>query len=236
MRKLALTLLVAAALQGWAQDSASQPDKDGVYALGGDVKAPKLLHTAPAQFPADPRVNGVKYRCIVSAVIDADGKPGYMHVEEAQTGPFGEAAIEAVRQSEFKAGTLHGNAVPVRIEVWVPFVQGEKHAVPEVMPVEIPVTKPLDKDNRPPVPVVTLLPQDCKGPIPGGESEGTAMVGAIVNEQGFPVEIHIAQSAGHGSDARALETVSGDRFAPALKWGMPVPYPVTIGVPFMRCR
>jgi TonB family protein len=228
MRKLALTLLAVAALQGWAQDSASRPDKDGVYGLGGDVKAPKLLHTAPAQFPADPQLNKMKYRCIIDLVIDADGKPSNMRVEEAQTGPFGEAAIEAVKLSEFKAGTLHGNAVPVRIEVWVPFVQGEKHAVPEVMPVEVdPFTKPNDKNNRPPV-VLHVTELQYSYEARRANFEGTALVHAVISERGIPEEIQVVRPVGHGLDVKAIEAVSSYRFAPGLKWGIPIRYPIFI--------
>ena len=60
-----------------------------------------------------------------------------MHVEKPNAGPFGTAAIESINRSEFKPGMLHGAPVPVRVEVWVPFVEGEKRAVPEVMPLII---------------------------------------------------------------------------------------------------
>ncbi|MGB6191461.1 MAG: energy transducer TonB [Terracidiphilus sp.] len=141
MRKLACLLLVVIALEGWAQSPVLQPDlqpdRDGVYVPGGDVNAPKLVHTAPAEFPADWMGKGLKLRCIVSTVIGTDGRPKSMSVEEPKAGPFGTAAMEAIRQSEFKPGTLHGSPVPVRVEIWVPFVEGEKRAVPELMPIHL---------------------------------------------------------------------------------------------------
>jgi TonB family protein len=193
---------------------------------------PKLVHTTPAQFPADPRMQGKKFRCIVRMVVDANGKPNSMEVEEAGAGVFGTAAVDAINRSKFKPGTLHGKAVPVRIEVWVPFVEGEKHAVPEVMPLGISFT---DKNNRPPTPLRAVEPRysDAAKLV---RSVGIALVRTVVNEQGIPEDITVLQPVGHGLDDKVIEAVGKYRFSPALRWGIPVSCAVTIQVNFSSFR
>jgi TonB family protein len=233
MRKLTLILLFVAALRGWAQSPILAPDKDGVYSPGGGIMPPRVVHTAPAQFPADARRKEKKYYCIVSTVIDVEGKPISMHVEEQDAGPFGAAAIEAVEESEFKPGLLDGEIpVPVRIEVWVPFVAGEKRAVPEVLPVKVEsFTKLNDKNNRPPIfrhGAALQYSDEARRE----HFEGTVLVQFIVNDRGVPEDIQIMRAVGHGLDQKAIEEVGTYRFEPGLKWGLPAAYPATVELQF----
>jgi TonB family protein len=93
----------------------------------------------------------------------------------------------------------------------------------------------VDKNNRPPTPLRTAEPQYSQE-AKAVKFEGTVQLQLIVNEQGIPEDIRILKPVGHGLDEKAIEGVSGYRFSPALRWGIPVSYAVTIEVDFRLFR
>jgi TonB family protein len=228
---LALMLLGGLALNLSAQNSNPQPDNNGVYLPGDGVKAPKLIHTAPARYPSDPRLVSFKHSCIVQVVIQPDGTQSDPKIEGAPS-PFDPSAIDAVKASEFKPGTLKGVAVPVRISVWVPFVPAEKHDVPETLPIRIAA---LGKDDRFAVPLLTPQPEYTEE-AKRAKLEGTVLVHLIVDVDGNPQDIQVRGSIGKGLDEKAAEAAAKYKFAPALRWGIPIPFPVTLEINFRLPR
>lgn len=62
--------------------------------------------------------------------------------------------------------------------------------------------------------------------------EGAALISVVVNEYGLPEDARILKHVEHGLDAKALEAVTNYRFAPALRFGLPIPCIVMIEVNF----
>ena len=61
---------------------------------------------------------------------------------------------------------------------------------------------------------------------------GKVLVHFVVNEQGVPVDLQVTESPGYDLDKAALAAVSQWRFAPAMKDGKPIPFPLTAQVSF----
>ncbi len=126
----ALALITIACVFG--QLGPSQPDAQGVYSLGKGVEPPKLISAAAAAYPDDPELAAVEHVCWLVVVVGPDGIPAAVAQRTGESSPVDKAAIAAVKQSRFKAGTFGAQPVPVRILVWVPFKGGNRPAVPEV--------------------------------------------------------------------------------------------------------
>jgi TonB family protein len=58
--------------------------------------------------------------------------------------------------------------------------------------------------------------------------QGIVVVELVVDEKGYPRNVHVAHPLGMGLDEQAIDAVRRSRFHPALKNGMPVPVEITI--------
>jgi TonB family protein len=224
MRKTrrALVLLFAATAPSWPQQTPAASGTNGVYTVSDGAKAPKLVHGFPAVYPAAPDLADQKRSCTLSVVIGADGIPTKIQSEDADPDPFDAAAIAAVKQSEFKSGTLHGQPVPVQILIWVPFLPGKKPFAPEVLPV------PYDS---PPTATHTVAPSNSTGPRKV-KFHGLVVVSLVVTDRGFPTDLRIEKSVNQDLDAKGMEAISQYRFKPATKYGLPIPASIVIQVDF----
>lgn len=121
--------LLALFVSTWAlaQTGQLQPDADGVYPtdLNG-IKSARLIDAVPASIPEDPRLNGLKHVCALWVTIGRDGTPKTIEVLNKIKTPFDDAAIAAVRQSHFRAGSYRGTAVATRLLLCVPFFFGSR--------------------------------------------------------------------------------------------------------------
>jgi TonB family protein len=247
---LLMTLALAAGV-AWAQQTSSPgsppqaptsdkppaPDQNGVYSAGPGIEAPYLTSPAMATWPAN---TGDQLRMIrLSGVIGADGSISKLTVLGARGDEFEAAAVAAVGQSKFAAGTLNGTAVPVAVCLRVPFVR-----------------------MRPPVPRIV----DCAGPngaggfgsgasqMPPGVTpphvthvaipeysdqarrkriEGIVILSTLVNEQGEATEVQVEKGLGFGLDENAVRAVSQYRFQPAIdRDGKPVAVRIKIEVSY----
>jgi TonB family protein len=214
-----------------AQQSEPLPDADGYYPPGQGIEPPKIVHPSPATFPNDPRLAGLKYSRIVAVSIDAKGKLIDAHLASPNPGPFDASALAAVKSLEFEPAELHRNPVPARVEIWVPFISGQKRAFPEIMPLRL---VEYGKENRPPVPLVTPVAKFSDEARAAG-LQGVVLVTALVTERGEVQDIRVIRPLGKGLDEKAVEAVREYKFAPALRWGIPVPQQITIEVNFRLC-
>ena len=64
------------------------------------------------------------------------------------------------------------------------------------------------------------------------KTQGTCVLGLIVDTEGHPREIRIVRGLGSGLDAKAIEAVRQWRFAPAMKDGKPVNVQISVEVSF----
>lgn len=256
MRKsgLLLALLALTAGMAWAQQELPpssdegplhikpvppQPDKDGVYSAGPGILNPIVLERAAAVYPADARPEEVNGACLLSLVIDADGAPAGIQVLRTHGAAFDAAAIEAVKQTKFEAGSLDGKPVPVRIYARTRFFEDQRPAYPRIItqfgmngfgqfPAGGIASRPYDK---PPVALYAPAAQYSEQ-ARKAKAQGVVIVSVLVTEEGSPSDIKILKSMGMGLDESAMECVSQYRFKPAMKDGEPIAARIVVEVNF----
>lgn len=91
-----------------------------VYSIGGEVKAPKVIHSVDPSFPttAGKSPGGV---CVLKLVVDAQGKPIDVRVARSLRPDFDAEAVKVVKKYLFKPATRKGEAVAVAINIEVNF-------------------------------------------------------------------------------------------------------------------
>lgn len=220
-----IALLAMAAVGVLGQDVTPLPDKDGVYAVYGEVKPAKLIHSVEAVYPADPKLAGQKYVCALSVVVGADGVPADIGIANSHTSPYDEAAVAALLQSRFDPGTLHRKPVPVRTFVWVPFVGGGRPALPVTGAFkDIPgMTMPTPANN---------VEAEFSDEARRKGISGAVLVQVLVTEKGLPAAAHVVKPAGYGLDEKSLEAVRKYRFKPATLDGVPVTVMIMVEINF----
>ena len=92
-----------------------------VYRVGDGISAPKLTFAPDPQFTElalKAKYQGV---CVISTIIDPQGKPQSVKVVRQLGMGLDEKAIEAVRQYQFTPAMLNGKAVAVQVHIEVNF-------------------------------------------------------------------------------------------------------------------
>jgi TonB family protein len=88
--------------------------------IGGDVKAAHLISSVPPAYPSLARAQHIEGQVLVDALIDVNGRVSSMRVV---SGPvlLHQAAMDALKQWKYQAGTLDGKAVPMHLTVTIQF-------------------------------------------------------------------------------------------------------------------
>ncbi len=106
-------------------DRAPQPigtfQEHPVYRIGGAVAAPKLLFAPDPEFSAEALRTHYQGVCVVSLIIDTQGKPQRVQVVRRLGKGLDQKAVEAVRQYKFTSAMLHSKPVAVEVNVEVNF-------------------------------------------------------------------------------------------------------------------
>jgi TonB family protein len=97
------------------------PDAAGPLRVGGDVRAPVLRSRVEPVYTEEARANRMSGIVIVEAIVGKDGLVKDVRVLKGL--PFGldQAAVDAVRQWQFRPGTLNGEPVDVIFTLTVNF-------------------------------------------------------------------------------------------------------------------
>jgi TonB family protein len=207
-----------------------KPDAEGVYFVGPQVAAPKLVRVMAAGYPANaPRGKHsakVEGFTVLTTVIGADGNPTRIEVLHTHGDAYDAAAIAAVKQSQFAPGLLAGTRVPVRIDVRIPFHASLVQAVPVVVIAERDLAPPdstaakqrLPSSYTPPIPIHTV-DADFLDPTAKPTFEAVVVVTVTVSSEGFPTEVILRRGLGFGADEKAIAAVKQYRFLPATSKG-----------------
>ena len=220
---MVLGLLVVAGTLGRGQRLMWQPDKDGVYSMGGA----KLIQGLPATYPSDPSLAKVKHVVALRVVIGADGTPGVIERVNAHASPFDDAAIAAVKASQFSPASYKGSSVPTRLILWVPFVGDPKLAVPMAALAGV-------KGVSAPFPVNSVEAEFPEQARKDKVQTGMVLIHMLVTDEGLPSDMRVLVPVGHGLDESALKAAGEYRFAPAKFHGVPVPQEITVEVNFEK--
>ena len=102
--------------------SMSSPlEGEGVYRVGGNVKAPTVISRVEPVFPEEARKARIAGIVILEALIDELGNVSNVRVLKPL--PFGldQAALDAIRQWKFRPGTVDGKPVKVIFNLTINF-------------------------------------------------------------------------------------------------------------------
>ena len=103
------------------------PEVDGVYRIGGDIKAPKLKHYVPAQLSNEAKTRSAfnvfkPDPSTISFVVDTQGVPQEVCILKPVGYGLDVEAAEAVSQYRFQPATKNdGTPVAVRVSIQVAF-------------------------------------------------------------------------------------------------------------------
>jgi TonB family protein len=103
----------------------SDSDKDAtsgnVFKVGGGVTAPRPIYQPPPEYSKEARKKKYQGTCILSLVVDADGRPRDIRVTRVLGLGLEEQAIKAVKQWKFEPALKDAHPVAVQINVEVSF-------------------------------------------------------------------------------------------------------------------
>jgi protein TonB len=93
----------------------------GVYSVGGDVSAPRLIYQVDPEFSEEARKAKFQGEVLVALIVDAAGRPTQVRVIRPVGMGLDEKAMEAVRQYKFAPAKKGGTPVAVQLNVAVNF-------------------------------------------------------------------------------------------------------------------
>jgi TonB family protein len=92
-----------------------------IYHVGGDVSAPDLIFAPDPQYSEEARRAKYQGLCVVSLIVDAQGNTQRVQVVRHLGKGLDQKAVEAVKQYRFNPAMLHGEPVPVEVNIEVNF-------------------------------------------------------------------------------------------------------------------
>jgi TonB family protein len=109
----------------------SQSDQP-VLRVGHGVIAPRPLNAPDPEYSEEARKAGLQGKCVLSLIVDSEGKPENIIVSRSLGMGLDENAIEAVRNWTFEPARKDGKPVAVQISVVVTYRIGKNvHLTPE---------------------------------------------------------------------------------------------------------
>jgi TonB family protein len=219
MRTVALCLaaVLVCTPSGAAEKAQPQPDSRGVYVVAQGVQRPDLQRTEDAPCPAG--TENLKHVAALSVVVNPDGSAGEVTILNAQPSPLDQAAMDAVKKSTFKPGTLNGAAVPVQRDIWLAFRGDGKPGIY------------LDKLTEMPVPQV--IPEaEFSDEGRRHHVNGEVLFQVLVTERGQVTRLRQLSHLPYDMDGQAIKAIRQYVFKPAMYHGEAVPLHIMIAVNF----
>lgn len=245
----ALVLLTLTAIRLAAHDAAfpvlrnhQTPDQDGIYYVGPEVSAPRLVATVYVPYPDEVSDRDLKGMTVLAMVINAKGVPEHIQVLLHHGDVFDQAAIAAVQHSTFVPGMLGGKPVPVWIDVRVVFNADRSQTTPQVL-TERDLPGPNeseleDKHHKPlsytPPFAIHTVDADFVDPFVRHPYIQVAVVSVLVSDAGLPTDVRVVRGLGFGLDEKAAAAVWRYRFVPAMRKGKPIAARRNIMVDFVK--
>ena len=91
------------------------------YKVGGEVSAPKLVYAPDPEYTSKARQAKYQGVCVISAIVDAKGKPQHVQVVRHLGMGLEKKAVEAVKEYRFEPAMLHDKPVAVTVNIEVNF-------------------------------------------------------------------------------------------------------------------
>ncbi|MGA7411436.1 MAG: energy transducer TonB [Bryobacteraceae bacterium] len=104
-----------------AKSSGDDGVDEEVYDIGGDVKAPRVLHRVVPEFTEKSRDRHAEGSVILAAVVTSKGEPRQIRVQKGVEQDLDEQAVEALKQWQFAPGTKDNKPVATRVSIEIRF-------------------------------------------------------------------------------------------------------------------
>lgn len=231
--RFACGLFVLTAMRFWALGAGSPsqhhhqvPDRDGVYYVGPEISAPRMVRTVSVPYPDTVSTKDIQGMTVLAMVIDSDGIPKHVQVLHTHGDAFDQASNSAVQHSAFEPGRLGDRPVPVWIDARIVFRADRSQAVPQVLITERDLPVPDDSQwedkhhnplsYTPPFPIHTV-DADFADPFSKYPYVQVAVVEVLVDDEGLPREVHVRRGLGFGLDRKALPYGNTGFLPPEIK-------------------
>ena len=152
------------------------PDDSGVYFVGPEVTAPRLVRVMPVPNREYESGKSAQGMTVMALVIGADGIADQIRVLHSHGSSDDQAAMAALKMSNFEPGKIGDKPVPVRVDARVVFKAKESTAIPEIFIGERDYAAPResffeDKKHRPaaytPPVIIHMVDADLTQPSAG---------------------------------------------------------------------
>lgn len=184
-------------MAGWSLAIAAEPAAPAPVSPGG-LRAPVVIRSVAPVHPLELRQQLTNGDAEVECLIGVDGKIHEAKVSSASHPEFGEAALEAIRQWEFKAGESEGKPVPMRVKIPIAFRMSRETIIETLArrPVFVEV-------NETVVPAEQLpkwpLPKRFHQPgypteLRGSGKRGKAVVAVVIDKEGRVINPRIVKT------------------------------------------
>jgi TonB family protein len=97
------------------------PGQLRVLKPGGAVTPPRMAYAVEPQFTEDAKQKKIQGICVLSLIVDANGRPTHIRIRRSLEPGLDVNAIFAVSQYRFTPATFQGKPVPVLIDIEVNF-------------------------------------------------------------------------------------------------------------------
>jgi TonB family protein len=130
MYLIALNVIVVClftdALAQTSTDAGSKTDPiNGIEKVGGRVSAPRLVYAPDPEYSAEALDLNYEGFCVLSVVVDPNGRPRDIKVVQELGHGLDEKAVEAVKEWKFEPAMKDGKPVAVQTYVQVQFHRNE---------------------------------------------------------------------------------------------------------------
>jgi TonB family protein len=116
-----MTELITVTAQGVSSGANATPQAQQHLLVGGNVQVANLIRQVKPPYPESARAAGIEGSVILSAVVDAEGKPTRIRVTRSMGSEFDSTALQAVSQWRYQPTLLNGRPVEVMTDITVAF-------------------------------------------------------------------------------------------------------------------
>ena len=103
---------------------------ESIFRVGHGVTAPRPLNSPDPEYSDEARKAGLQGKCVLSLVVDSEGKPQDVKVSRSLGKGLDEKSVEAIQKWSFEPARKDGKPVAVRINVVVTFRIGKTAMTP----------------------------------------------------------------------------------------------------------
>jgi TonB family protein len=220
MRALFSVLSVA----GWALAAGQFAFADEpLYRVGGDVTAPRPIHTVEAAYTEEARQAGVQGAVVLYLEISADGRPENIRVRTGLRPDLDKNAVAAIEQWTFEPARKDGKPVRTAEIMAVTFQLPQPQTEDTVYKVGEGVSGPR---------ALKMVEPEYSEDIRKAGVRGTVLLSLVVNQDGRPEDIQVVKSLQPDLDKSAIAALQDWEFEPGKKDGKPVRVRVNVEMNF----